>query len=139
MPYADKEKQKKYVQAWWKRHPDANTEKCRKWRLAHPDKALLRAARARAKKNGLDFNLEVSDIQIPETCPILGIPIISTGVSKKGEPSPNAPSLDRIDNSKGYVKGNVWVISWRANSLKSDASLEELEKLVVALSKLKGD
>lgn len=39
---------------------------------------------------------------------------------------PNAASLDRIDNSKGYVRGNVMVISLRANAIKNNATAEEL-------------
>jgi hypothetical protein len=50
--------------------------------------------------------------------------------------SPNSPSLDKIIPSKGYIKGNVWVISNRANTLKNDASLQELELLVENLKKL---
>lgn len=42
----------------------------------------------------------------------------------------NAPSIDRFDNNKGYEKGNVAVISWRANNLKRDATLDELQKVV---------
>ena len=69
----------------------------------------------------------MSDIFIPEACPLLGIEITKNIV---GQPTHNSPSLDRIDNRLGYVKGNVWVISHRANTLKSNASLEELERLV---------
>jgi hypothetical protein len=50
--------------------------------------------------------------------------------SAGGKPSPNSPSLDRIDNSKGYIEGNVIVVSWRANNLKRDASIQELQKIV---------
>lgn len=41
----------------------------------------------------------------------------------------NSPSIDRLDNTKGYVKGNINIISWRANRIKSDATLDELEKI----------
>jgi G:T-mismatch repair DNA endonuclease (very short patch repair protein) len=45
-----------------------------------------------------------------------------------------APSVDRLDNSKGYIKGNVVLICWRCNNLKSDSSIEKLEKIVRWLS-----
>lgn len=38
-----------------------------------------------------------------------------------------------IDSSKGYIKGNVWVVSKRANTIKNNATLEELELLVANL------
>ena len=88
------------------------------------ERFMLQASRRRAKELGLDFNLEESDIVIPELCPILGFPLMSN----EGAPQYNSPSLDRIDARQGYVKGNVWVISRRANAMKHDASLEELIK-----------
>jgi len=81
-------------------------------------------AKLRAKKYGYEFNLEVSDIVIPEICPILEVPIV---IGDKDDYE-YSPSLDRIDNSKGYVKGNVQVISKKANSMKNSASPEELIK-----------
>ena len=69
---------------------------------------------------------------VPQKCPVFGIPLVSTGVRGSG-PRFNSPTLDRIDSAKGYTPGNVWVISHRANSLKSNASLEELRKLVAAI------
>jgi hypothetical protein len=99
------------------------------------EKNFLRVAKARAKKKGLDFNLEEKDIVIPAKCPVLGEPL---KVNKGGKcNSPNSPTLDRIDNSKGYVKGNVQIISWRANKIKADASLEELRKIVAHMEKHK--
>jgi len=64
---------------------------------------MLFAASKRAKKKGLIFSLSEEDIIIPSTCPLLGIPIM------KGDKkiSPNSPSLDRIDNTKGYIKDNI--------------------------------
>lgn len=35
-------------------------------------------------------------------------------------------SIDRIDNSLGYIPGNVEVITKKANSMKNGASNEEL-------------
>ena len=92
---------------------------------------MLARAKSRAKKNNLPFNIELDDIVIPERCPLLGIKIESTEVRN----SPNNPSLDKIIPEKGYIKGNVWVISNRANTLKNDATLQELQTLVENLSK----
>ena len=88
---------------------------------------ILTRAKSRAKQNNIPFNLELTDIVIPETCPLLGIPI---EIQPKKGYHPNSPSLDKIIPEKGYIKGNVWVISNRANTLKNDASLQELELLV---------
>jgi hypothetical protein len=79
--------------------------------------SMLSRAKYRAKQKGLDFNITKEDIVIPDICPLLGTPMKS-------------PSLDRIIPEKGYIKGNVWVISNRANTLKNDATLQELELLV---------
>ena len=81
-------------------------------------------ARQRAIKNGWDFTIEESDVVIPEKCPILEIPL-EWGTQGKYE---HSPSLDRIDTTKGYVKGNVWVISKKANSMKNSATFDELQK-----------
>jgi hypothetical protein len=96
-------------------------------------RSLLGHAKGRAQREGLTFDLEFDDIKIPSNCPLLGIPLDPAA----DERAPNLPSLDRLDNSKGYVKGNVWVISWRANTLKRDASLAELEAVVEGWRKAK--
>lgn len=80
-------------------------------------------AKQRAIKYGYEFNIEESDIIIPEICPILEVPIV---LGSKGNYE-YTPSLDRIDNSKGYVKGNIQVISKKANSMKNSATIEELK------------
>ena len=93
-------------------------------RKNNPEYYLWKAAKKRARDKGLDFDIEPSDIVIPAFCPYLGIEIES-GYGKKNR-SHGSPSLDRIDSSRGYVKGNIIVCSWRANFLKSDATLQEL-------------
>jgi hypothetical protein len=86
---------------------------------------LWRGARARARTFGVEFGIAVEDVPpIPEMCPILGIPIQERGLRA------NWPSLDRIDNSCGYVPNNLQVISYRANALKGNATVAEIQKLL---------
>jgi hypothetical protein len=73
--------------------------------------------------------MEWQDIDIPVICPVLGIPIMmGTNEGMKTGPSPYSPSVDRIDNTKGYIKGNVQVISHKANTMKNSATPEQLIK-----------
>lgn len=89
---------------------------------------LVMAAKARAKQRGYECEIGVDDFEIPEYCPVLGIRLWSHvgGGSIGGSNNWSAPTLDRIDNSKGYVVGNVAVISRKANSLKWNGTPEEL-------------
>lgn len=87
---------------------------------------VLRAAKYRAKKIGVPFDLLPSEIVVPAICPVLGIPLshkIGYG------PCNHSPSLDRVVPELGYVRGNVVVISGRANRIKYDATPEELERV----------
>lgn len=84
------------------------------------------AAKQRAKKENLPFNIEVSDIVVPKFCPVLGIEL---KVSNERN-SWASPSLDKTIPELGYVKGNIEVISKRANLLKNNATVEEVEKLL---------
>jgi hypothetical protein len=79
----------------------------------------------------LEFNLTQEDVRIPEVCPVLGIPLYFTA----GHRTDNTPSVDRLDNTRGYVRGNIAVISWRANLIKRDTTLKELEALVMYLKR----
>lgn len=88
---------------------------------------MLYNAHARAKKAGVPFTITAADIIIPTHCPVLGIPLFpKLGKQGGGE---NSPSLDRVRPEKGYVPGNVIVISNRANRLKSDATVKELRDI----------
>lgn len=87
---------------------------------------MLGAARRRAARAGVPFDLSETDFDIPLYCPVLGVPIEKA----MGRAKPNSPSLDRMIPDLGYIKGNVRVISMRANSIKGDASLAELEAVV---------
>jgi hypothetical protein len=87
---------------------------------------MLGVVRDRAKRKGLEFSITRDDILIPTHCPILGIELFNTPRRK----TDNTPSLDRIDNTKGYIPGNIHVISDRANRIKSNATVAELELIV---------
>ena len=93
---------------------------------------MFHNAQHRAKKKGIPFTISIDDIIIPETCPLLGITLVSTNDKR----DPRNPSLDQKIPGQGYTPDNIWVMSSRANWIKCDASLQELELLVENLKKL---
>ncbi|WP_458098585.1 hypothetical protein [Roseomonas sp. WA12] len=94
-----------------------------KWYHRNVPSALLAAAKYRAKKKGLPFEITAADIVIPETCPALGFPMAAGGEKF------NSPSVDRIDPALGYVPGNIVVVSFLANSIKFTADPEQIIKV----------
>lgn len=96
-------------------------------RRENPEITLYRLAKVRARTKGLPFNLEPSDIVIPKKCPALDIELVWGCARRQIDCS---PTVDRKVPALGYVKGNVAVISWRANRLKSDATLDELRAIL---------
>lgn len=99
-------------------------EEKRRSRLNNIQSCIWVKAKQRAEKYRLDFNIDVSDIHIPDICPILEVPL---EYGTKGDYE-YSPSIDRIDTTKGYVKGNIAIISKKANSMKNNATFEELQK-----------
>lgn len=102
---------------------DRKNEINRNSRLNNFEYKMWSNAKKHAPERGLEFNIDVSDIKIPEKCPIF---------NRKFEYGKESyydwtPSLDRIDNTKGYVKGNVWVISHKANIMKNNATWDEIK------------
>jgi len=140
MATANTKQKNEYLKEWRKKNTEHIKEyiaskygswsaRSRMYKERNPSKVLLNSARQRAKDKKFEFNIEVSDINIPITCPILNIPVLKVYThGKKAGPTNNSPSLDRIDNTKGYIKGNVQVISHQANTMKANASPEELIK-----------
>lgn len=112
--------------AWQKQ----NRERCnvlqRRWKESHAkeyrESCMLNGAKNRAAKYGMEFNLTIDDVKIPDLCPIFGVPF---EFPKWGK-AKHSPSLDRIDNSKGYIKRNVLVVSEFANRVKNSATPDEL-------------
>lgn len=92
-------------------------------------KRMVSDARLRARQRGMAFSITVADIEMPDVCPVFGLPLTWSGAERTW----SSPSLDRIDSRIGYVPGNVWVISWRANAIKSDATPRELRAVARAV------
>lgn len=107
----------------------------KKYSAEHPENRMLWAAKRRAKAANIEFTISLEDIIIPKFCPLLGIEL--TNVCGEGAVISN-PSLDRIDNTKGYTKDNVWVISKLANTMKSSATKEQLLAFADSIKRLWG-
>lgn len=89
-------------------------------------KRLLQAAKSRAIKAGIAFDLTVEDIApLPARCPVFGIELKRSSVDDRDA----SYTIDRFDNDRGYVRGNVAVISWLANRLKSDGTAAKLARI----------
>lgn len=122
---------RKKSQKWYEeksKNPEWRQEKNEKAKLYRNGSgkinAMYAAAKSRAKARNIEFTITHSDIVIPMHCPILGMKLSFDTVERD-----NSPSIDRIDNSKGYTPDNIQIISWRANYLKSSATLDELKLL----------
>ena len=99
------------------------------WKNVPIERRIFNRAKARAKERQMEFNIEITDIVLPSECPVLHKPFIYGNHDW-------TYSLDRIDPKLGYIKGNIQIISNRANVLKNDATLQEIEKLFLWMKTL---
>lgn len=131
-----------------RRNPEYIRQKTNRWRAKNPDKFeasqkksesvrttayrkdpayyLWRTAKVRAKALGVPFEITVEDVVLPDLCPILQVPINVLASDWQ-----SGASLDKVDNTLGYIPGNVRVISRKANRLKADATLEQIERIAM--------
>ena len=110
------------MSSWSPKHQQKQNE----YRNSHPEWYMHYKAKRRARLKQVEFNIDVSDVVMPKNCPVFKQLTLKKETSDKVGPKPWSPSLDRIDNTKGYVKGNVQVISHKANTMKGNATPEEL-------------
>jgi hypothetical protein len=126
--YYQKNRQQEIDRA--KKHQNKDRQKTNEYKRnlnrKNPLSIRLQHAKRRAKLKNIPFNITISDLKIPEKCPILGM----TLVVNESYAKENSISLDRIVPELGYVKGNVAVISYKANTIKNNATIEELEKVL---------
>jgi len=125
-----KERLKEWAREYRKTHPEwtrATQKRARKkLKETKPEHLIWMELKKRAKARDIKFELEVSDIIIPKFCPILGIEL-SFGDGRVHDAS---PSMDRIIPDKGYVKGNCFIISSKANRMKQENTLETFELII---------
>lgn len=122
----NKEKTKIYNSEYQKNNKDTLKIYKREYQEENYKKTALYRARNRAKEANVPMTITESDIpDIPEFCPVLNIPLVKS----INLPTKNSPSLDRIVPSLGYVPGNIQWISYKANIVKNDLSLDELVKV----------
>jgi len=105
--------------------------------LDKPWKRALSNSKTRAKKLEILNTLTEEDVKIlfeqnSVICPVLKIPM------QVGSDLQSVPSLDRINPELGYIPGNVRLISFRANSLKQDATIEEIKLILKDLRRIQG-
>lgn len=111
-----------------KNFPDLVRSKEKEYHTRNKASYMIKIVKRGAKKRGIIFDISKDAISNFGThCPALGIEYIFDATHSNKQFS---PSIDRIDNNKGYTKDNVHVISCRANTLKSDATIDEIEKIV---------
>jgi hypothetical protein len=111
------------------------------YRRRDAKRRLFEGTKWRAKNKGLEFTISFDDLHWPEVCPVLGMPLATTFGKGKGAglSKDAAPSIDRINNSLGYVPGNIIIVSWRANRIKSDALPDELRRIANFYGQLETD
>ncbi len=137
--YAMQKRDRQNYVIWKRRWSAENPVKVRtsanRWKVKNWERYMWHSSRNNAKRTNKEFNIDVSDIIIPKYCPYLGIELtrsVGEGIVESN------PSMDRIDNSKGYIKGNVMVVSKKANRIKSDLSIPKLVLLAKNILKLHG-
>lgn len=118
------EEKRKYREDYYRRNKESFLSKQREFYNQPENRArrIFIKAKERAKDVGIEFSIELEDIIIPDNCPYLNIPL--THLLGSGQLKTNS-SIDRIDSNKGYIKGNVRIISRLANSMKTDSTREQ--------------
>jgi len=118
---------------WQKSHKEEHNKSSKKWRINNPKTYILARLKQSARLRNIYFKLYESDLgDLPKFCPVLGIKLNYSGTRH----SANSASVDRIDNTKGYIPGNIIIVSHRVNHLKNDATWQELLQIVKFYKKL---
>ena len=114
-----------------------SVDRVKRWfsKMTHKQK-MLHWAKYRHKKNFKDsqFDLTEADLHWPIYCPALGIELLYE--SSHSRSIPNTATLDRIDSNLGYIKGNVQILSRKANLIKNYGTPEEVMRVATFMQRV---
>ncbi len=132
MAYDKKAYQREYAQRPYVKAD--NRKRNQKYRQTVKGRAnqLITTARRRAKRLGLDFNLDTEWFEKKLTygkCEVTGIKF-DFRPSEKRHFNSYAPSIERTDNNKGYVKRNCKIVLWGLNNAKGEMGMKEFKKFI---------
>lgn len=104
----------------------------RRRRAENPRREILLAKKHNAGRRGIEFKITEADLNWPSHCPVTDVELRYDGVglyTDRRGPRPDAASIDRIDNTRGYVPGNVVIVSHWVNIRKGDATPWQLRQI----------
>lgn len=115
---------KQYYRREADRHKANGAMNYRRVKDSEPWVLLYRASKERAKTKGWEHNITPEYLQSiwPTHCPVFGLEL---SVCRGGKPHDASPTIDRHDSNKGYVIGNVNIVSYKANVIKNNGTAEE--------------
>ena len=119
-------------QAYYKQVKDAQRAR----HTADPQREILLRKKQDAARRGLEFSITEADLDWPTHCPVIGVELDYSGRGKDGRRGPrrDAACIDRRDNTRGYVPGNVVIVSYWVNVRKGDATVEQLQQIAAFYS-----
>lgn len=117
------------------KHAERNNARLKE-RRSKPEtwvRIALNQMRSRAISKGIPFNIEPHELTAPTHCPVLGIKLAYGSRATDGVGA--CPSFDKLRPELGYVRGNVRVISFRANTIKNDATKAEVAAVLAYMER----
>ena len=125
------EARKKHQQEKWHKDVNLSREKLIDYSDKNNDRVMFQSIKNRCDKENIHFDIDLNYLKSiwpsNNICPVFGIEMKR---NRRGQSRDTSPSLDRIIPEKGYVAGNVVIVSFKANRMKNNGTVEELKKLL---------
>lgn len=131
------EEQRERIRSWKRQNPEKAAASSKQWGQKYPARKILTQCRGNAKQRGLECGLTLQMIEEmlqPMVCSATGLPLSFERVEgQKHSRNPWYPSIDRLDNSAGYVQGNTRVVCSIYNFMRSNHSDQDVLAVARAL------